>query len=253
MIERASWALLHEGKHPVYPAEASNIALQGMSRRKQSFVSMERLTGHLRERAILLDLLDLIPCGQPICPFAARSRTTDFFSETLVSFGRERCGEVVTQEDLHAHSLVSASRRTYPMDRSKLLDRRGRQPLYLCGVSTMLRKLGLLLLLLPLTLNGLWILCRDVPPEPQAADSAQSSSSVDQQKEECERLCARQSSFCLTSAGDKTSVTIVVFGVAIFPAAARVGSPAGVRQAVAEFRGVHSDPSIANPSPPPEV
>lgn len=116
----------------------------------------------------------------------------------------------------------------------------------------MLRKLALCLLVLPLTLNGLWMICRDVAAEPQTSNSAQSqASSVDEQKAECERLCARQSSLCLTSPGDKTSVTIVVYGVAIFPAEVRVGLPSLARQKVAALRDLHTDPSIAHPSPPP--
>jgi hypothetical protein len=116
----------------------------------------------------------------------------------------------------------------------------------------LLRKLALYLLVLPLTLNGLWILCRDVPPEPQAPDSVQSSG-IDQQKAECERLCARQSSLCLSSAADKTSVTIVVFGLAIFPPEVQIVSPSVTRQTSAELRDLHSDPSIAHASPPPRV
>src|ERR1700722_16584558 len=118
----------------------------------------------------------------------------------------------------------------------------------------MLRKMALCLLLLPLTLNGLWVICREVPPPTQAPDSAQSdSSSADQQKAECERLCSRQSSLCLTTAGDKTSVTIVVYGVAIFPAEVRVGLPSVTGQTVAGLRDLHSDPAIAHPSPPPRT
>jgi hypothetical protein len=119
-----------------------------------------------------------------------------------------------------------------------------------------LRKLALCLLVLPLTLNGLWVICRDVPPQPQTPESAQSQASnnnVDEQKAECEKLCARPSSLCLTSAGDKTSVTIVVYGVAIFPAEVRVGLPSVARQTVAELGDLHSDPNLAHPSPPPKA
>jgi hypothetical protein len=117
-----------------------------------------------------------------------------------------------------------------------------------------LRKLALCLLVLPLTLNGLWMICRDAPPQSQTQDSAESQASdVDQQKAECERLCARQSSLCLTSAGDKTSATIVVYGVAIFPAEVRVGLPSLARQTVAELGDLHSDPNLAHPSPPPRT
>jgi hypothetical protein len=117
-----------------------------------------------------------------------------------------------------------------------------------------LRKLALCLLVLPLTLNGLWMICRDVSPPPQPPDSAQSqASSIDEQKAECERLCARHSSLCLASASDKTSVTIVVYGVAIFPGVVRVGLPSITRYTVAGLRNLHSDPSIPHPSPPPRT
>lgn len=118
----------------------------------------------------------------------------------------------------------------------------------------MLRKMALCLLVLPLTLNGLWMICQDVPPPTLAPNSAQSDSySADQQKTECERLCARQSSLCLTSTGDKTSVTIVVYGVAIFPGQVRVGLPRMAHQAIAEILDTHSNPNIARPSPPPRT
>lgn len=119
-----------------------------------------------------------------------------------------------------------------------------------------LRRLALCLLVLPLTLNGLWVLCRDVPPAPNAQDSAQSQhseSAEDELKAECEKLCARQSSLCLISPGDKTSLTIVIFGIAVFPSDMQISSPAVSREPVAELGGLHSDPSIAHPSPPPEA
>jgi hypothetical protein len=117
-----------------------------------------------------------------------------------------------------------------------------------------LRKLALCLLVLPLTLNGLWVLCRDVPPAPQAPDSAQAQSSdEDQQKAECERLCARQSPLCLVSAGDKTSVTIVVFGVAVFPTHMGIGAPLNSREPVVELCDMRSDPTLVHPSPPPKT
>jgi hypothetical protein len=116
----------------------------------------------------------------------------------------------------------------------------------------LLCKLTLCMLVLPLTLNGFWIVCRDVPPAPQAPDSAQSSN-VDQQKAECERLCARQSSLCLTSGADKTSVTIIVYGVAIFPTEIQIGVPSVSRQTSSELRDLHSDPNIPQLSPPPRV
>lgn len=121
-----------------------------------------------------------------------------------------------------------------------------------CKYMHLLRKLTLCLLVLPLTLNGLWMICRDVQPEAQAPDSAQSST-IDQQKAECERLCARQSSLCLTSGADKTSVTIIVFGLAVFLPQTQIVSPSTTRRTSTELREAHSAPNIAQPSPPPEA
>ena len=122
-----------------------------------------------------------------------------------------------------------------------------------------LRKLVLSLLALPLVLNGLWVICRDVPPQPQAPEAVQSQSTAAEQKAdadekaECERLCARQTSVCLTSPGDKTSITIVVFGVAIPSNDPQMSLPAMSREPLPHSRDFHSDPSISHPSPPPEA
>ncbi len=116
-----------------------------------------------------------------------------------------------------------------------------------------LRRLALCLLALPLMLNGLWAICRDVPQPPKAQESVQAQSADDELKAECEKLCARESSLCLVSPGDKTSLTIIAFGVAIFPTDLQVGLPAISREPVAGTHSHHSDPSLAYPSPPPEA
>jgi len=116
-----------------------------------------------------------------------------------------------------------------------------------------LRTLALCFLALPLTLNGLWVICRDVPPAPKTQESVQSQSDDDALKAECERLCARQSSLCLISPGDKTSITIIAFGVAVFPSDMQLSSPVVSCEPIAEPGSLHSDPSIAHPSPPPEA
>jgi hypothetical protein len=116
-----------------------------------------------------------------------------------------------------------------------------------------LRSVALCLLALPLMLNGLWVICHDAAPAPKTQESAQAQSPDDELKAECEKLCARQSSLCLVSPGDTTSLSIVVLGVAIFPSHLQVTSPRVSREHVREIFSSHSDPSIAEPSPPPEV
>lgn len=120
----------------------------------------------------------------------------------------------------------------------------------------MFRRLALCVLTLPLMLNGLWVICHDVPPPPktqETQETAQSQSPEDELKAECEKLCARQSSLCLISPGDKTSLSIVILGVAIFPSDLQVSSTAVSREPVAQVRNLYSDPTIAQPSPPPEA
>ena len=114
------------------------------------------------------------------------------------------------------------------------------------------RKFALCLLTFPLMLNGLWVICRDVPPQ-KTQEAVQSQSPEDELKVECEKLCARQSSLCLISPGDKTSLSIVVLGVAIFPSDVQVSSPALSREPVAQARNLYLGPNIAQPSPPPEA
>ena len=125
----------------------------------------------------------------------------------------------------------------------------------------MLQKLVLYISLLPLTLNGLWLVCRNVPPDneqdsnAQRVDSSQSAASkngVDQESE-CDRMCARQTSTCLPPPGDKTSVSIVFFGVAVFLPLGQIGAPLPVRQPMTDLVTLHCDPTIAHNSPPPKV
>ena len=116
------------------------------------------------------------------------------------------------------------------------------------------RRLALCLLTLPLMLNGLWVICHDVAPPAKTQESEQAKSPEDELKAECEKLCARESSLCLISPGDKTSLSVVVLGVAIFPSEGPIiTSPAVSREYAEERPTFHSDPSIAQPSPPPEA
>jgi hypothetical protein len=129
----------------------------------------------------------------------------------------------------------------------------------------MLQKLVLYISLLPLTLNGLWLVCRNAPPDAQQSDAqagASDRSSISRkdapdkdiaQESECDRMCARQTSTCLPPAGDKTSVSIVFFGVAIFVPLGQVGVPLSTRQAIPEFVNLHCDPVIGRLSPPPRA
>src|SRR5437660_1559357 len=86
----------------------------------------------------------------------------------------------------------------------------------------MLRKLILSALMLPLLLNGLWIVCNDSSGEDQGLPDA--SSGLTQEQIDCIRICAMKhrlgdGTICLVLPGDaKASISIVDFGVAILPA-----------------------------------
>lgn len=122
----------------------------------------------------------------------------------------------------------------------------------------MIRRLAIRLLLLPLALNGLWLLCREAPleasVEAQAAQPAQATG--DSLQIECERICAvhsRAGSLCLLSPGNKTSLSIIILGLSILQAPIRTGPALGTGQSWAEVPKLHSDPSLAQKSPPPKV
>lgn len=134
----------------------------------------------------------------------------------------------------------------------------------------MLRKLAIWLLLIPLPLNGLWLVCRDAPPkvpEP-AASSADSERNLleffanaeadSESGANCVKICAIKSaekdgSFCLVSGGSKTSLTIIVFGVAILPPALQLHPVAAVRQFIAELPDLYLSPFMGRSTPPPRA
>jgi len=142
----------------------------------------------------------------------------------------------------------------------------------------MIRRIAICLFLLPLALNGLWLICRDAPPEtspearldtssetspettPEATLVAQASeptqSAAEKRKAECERICGLhpgEGPLCLLTPGNKTSLSIVILGLSILPAATAVRPPAVTRRAALEFSVLHYDPCIADPAPPPRA
>src|SRR5579883_2465691 len=104
----------------------------------------------------------------------------------------------------------------------------------------MLRKLALWLLILPMPLNGLWMVCKDAPSE--APRPAQSSSA--DQPDDCTKICARKhqqaaGAICIISPGDKSSINITVFGVAVLPAEFRLIAPPSCVDSRAEFTKIY--------------
>jgi len=134
----------------------------------------------------------------------------------------------------------------------------------------MLRKLAIWLLLIPLPLNGLWLMCREGAPEPpkQAEASANDNTNlfeavaaVDTNLKagsNCERECAFKSnsndgSFCLISGGSKTSLTIMIFGVAVLLPAVQLRPLAAARRTVTELPDFYLSPAADHSTPPPRA
>ena len=120
----------------------------------------------------------------------------------------------------------------------------------------MLRKLAIWVLLLPLPLNGLWMMCRDTPTEAQ--DPAESTA-YSKDPVHCRKICAlkRQASdgtICLISPGDaKSSITIIVFGVAVLAPAVQLQPFAKAARSVPELSDFYLSPPLAHSTPPPRV
>lgn len=145
----------------------------------------------------------------------------------------------------------------------------------------MFRKLVTWLLLLPLPVNGLWMVCRDAP-QAQVAQPEQASaptpadqnlfkilvgdadpqpaqtSAKERNTPECEKICsiksaARGGPVCLLSSGGKASLTIIVFGVAVISPQVQFHPPATAGQFLAEVQDIYLNPSLAHSTPPPKV
>ena len=149
----------------------------------------------------------------------------------------------------------------------------------------MLRKLAVWLLLIPLPLNGLWMVCREAPPDAQKlsrtyagpdenlfdkfanlpgddgnALSAAENSPADEgdsSTPECRRICAIRSGAagpaCLFASGAKASMTILVFGVAVPPPQVETIATVESSRSYAEHPDLYLSPNLARFTPPPEA
>ena len=148
----------------------------------------------------------------------------------------------------------------------------------------MLRKLAVWLLLIPLPLNGLWMVCREAPPEGQklsrsyagpdenlfsklaelsddgnasSADENSPSDEGDSATPECSRICAIRSGAagpaCLFASGAKASMTILVFGVAVPPAQVETIAAVETSGSIAERADFYRSPNLDHCSPPPKA
>lgn len=124
-----------------------------------------------------------------------------------------------------------------------------------------MRKLVIWLLLIPLPLNGLWMVCRDAPEVQDQAHSSGSQATGASEKaarENCEKICALRLAeasgvVCFLSAGRSNSISIVVFGIPVLPRQAALEPPATASQSVATAADFFPNPQLSIPTPPPRV
>ena len=120
----------------------------------------------------------------------------------------------------------------------------------------MLRNLVIWPLLVPMLLNGLWVVCNDTPSKapPAASSQAQSEQSAD-----CIKTCAMKhqanaGTLCVVLPSDaRTSVIIFDFGMAILPLEVQAQPLAAEEQFVGELPAFYSNLSVSNDTPPPRT
>jgi len=120
----------------------------------------------------------------------------------------------------------------------------------------MLRKLVVVMLLLPLPLNGLWMVCGDVR---SIATQSPDPSAKPQDMAACTKMCPKEKpvtegSVCLFTADTGNgSIMVVVFGVAVLPVQSLVHPPVLMSQFLPELSDYYSNPSLDQSTPPPRV
>lgn len=115
----------------------------------------------------------------------------------------------------------------------------------------MLRRLATWVLVLPLSLNGLWMVCaEEEPPEAQALSTADCTEMCPIQKSEEIALGA----ICIiSSSGEGNSLTAIFFGVAPPPATASWQAEFQILESVTEQPEIYRSPSLAGLTPPPRA
>ncbi|MBI2815811.1 MAG: hypothetical protein HYX72_02610 [Acidobacteria bacterium] len=134
----------------------------------------------------------------------------------------------------------------------------------------MLRKLAVWILLIPLPLNGLWLACEEEPPKvqgssvdlPASEENLFSTFAVSDDAivsaGECARFCAFKSaeengSVCLLGPEGKTSITILVFGVAVTQPQFQLSAIQPAGRGPAEMLDLYSNPNLFLSTPPPRI
>ena len=114
----------------------------------------------------------------------------------------------------------------------------------------MLPRLVIWILLVPMLLNGLWMVCN---PAGAADSPAHSRESAD-----CIRICAALEAvlgrICLVLPGDaKASISIIDYGAATLPSEILLQPITTDEQLAAELSAPYGEPSLGNLTPPPRA
>ncbi len=111
-------------------------------------------------------------------------------------------------------------------------------------------------LLIPLPLNGLWMVCE---PGESTSSAAPASSAESEGDAECAKMCPVEKSkssgpICLlTAGGGKTSIAILAFGVAVVPSALPLPQPFSTSCSLPAPLAFLLNPHLPHSTPPPEA
>ena len=120
----------------------------------------------------------------------------------------------------------------------------------------MLHKLVVCVLLLPLSLNGLWVVCAGSEAF-AGANKAETSGMTEGAN--CSVMCIMEKAkpnrpICLITADDsKSSVTIFLLGVAVIPSEFSLVRPFTPERHIPELSRFYIDPALFSANPPPRV
>ena len=120
----------------------------------------------------------------------------------------------------------------------------------------MSRKLVVFVLLLPLSLNGLWVVCAG--GEAFAGASEEETSGM-AEGADCSEMCIMGKAkpngpICLIAAdGSKSSVSIFLLGVAVIPSEFSLVRPFIPERHIPEIYRFYLDPALFSSTPPPRV
>ncbi|MBI4478564.1 MAG: hypothetical protein HY651_00925 [Acidobacteria bacterium] len=120
----------------------------------------------------------------------------------------------------------------------------------------MLRRLATFALLVPLFLNGLWMVCADgqSPSETAATPAKAAEAAPHCTKAICPLEKPATGAICLISSnGDGSSIAAFMFAVAQPPAAESPLADAVVVAAIAEQPAIYENPTLSGSTPPPKA